>query len=115
MDIMYTAAHDTVDALADRPAIQHTTSWSMSAFGDEVREDLDNLAADAVKAIRHCDDLSRSTPALRSLDMQRDVLHLQARIGGLARQIADARQTLERMQKRTAAPSSRPQIKLPLS
>lgn len=116
MDIMYTTTRESSDVLADRPPVQHTTSFSMCAFGDEVREDLDDLAYDAVKAIRHCDDLSRSAPALCSLDMQRDVLHLQARIAGLARQIADARQTLERMQKRTAAtPYSRPQLNLPLS
>ena len=112
---MYTPVYDAVEALADRPPIHHSTPWSTGSFGDVVREDLDNLAALTVKAVRHCEELSRSAPALRSLDMQRDVLHLQARVGGLARQIADAKETLERLQKRTGADPSFRQLDLPLS
>lgn len=51
-----------------------------------------------------------------NLNVQRDVLHLQARIGGLALQIADAQETLERLQQRIdTSPSSRKQLKLSLS
>lgn len=96
-------AFDAVDTLADRPAVQHSSSFDGCAFGDVVSQDLDDLASRVNTAIRHCGDLSRSVPATSSPDTQRDMLHLQARIEGIARQIEDAKRTLQRMQQRTGA------------
>lgn len=104
------------DTLTDRPAIQHAPAWDACTFGDVVNKDLNELADRVNTAIRHCGDLSLSTPALCSGDTQRDVLHLQARIEGIARQIEDAKRTLHRMQQRAAAARTpKQQIKQPLS
>lgn len=100
---MPTQIIESIEAVADRPPIQHIATRAASNFGQNVRDDLNKLADVVSTALRHCEELSRSAPAQSSPDMQRDVLHLQARISGVTRLIGDASDTLERIQKRTAS------------
>lgn len=102
---MASALQQPSKSLSDRTSIQRAPRNDCE-FGSAVREELDELSDRVAVALRHADDLGRSAPGMCSTDMQRDVLHLQARIAGIGRQIDDARETLERMRRRAASDQS---------
>lgn len=71
-----------------------------------LRDDLNSLALYADRAIHDSDDLLRAVPARRAADHHRDILHLRARIDGIASQIKDALSTLERLEERDPVATS---------
>lgn len=99
---MVSTIQEPSKSLSDRISIQRAPRNECD-FGFAMREELDELKERVAIALRHADDLGRHAPGMCSIDMQRDVLHLQARMACLGHQIEDARESLERMRRRAAS------------
>lgn len=83
----------------DRP-VREQRIPSFPNPGSDLRHDLNDVAAKARHAFSLGDELLGDSPGCGSIDCQRDVLHLRARIEAVARQIDDAILTLDRIEER---------------
>lgn len=83
-----------------RSATECVDSTDMVHPAHVLRADLNKLAREVRQALHHSKQVSTTPAAQSSNDMQRDILHFEARLHGLMNQISDVMRALHRIEWR---------------
>jgi hypothetical protein len=97
----------TPDDRLFQPSLEREFACCGDAAGLSVADDLIALVRLVETSLQDCDCLRHTAFVASSPDAQRDLLHMQARIGGIGRQVGDAIATFNRLQERFLTESAR--------